>query len=291
MNEFLARYEVFKRNVISTFKEENSSYKQGITKFSDLTQQEFKKIYLNLDYNALAFANFVPYIFNSKNSAPNSWDWREQGYVPPVKDQGSCGSCWAFVTIEILESMYYKVKNVYVPFSVQLLIDCDTYDSGCNGGLMENAFTWLKQNGIMKEQDYPYTGKKGTCRKDPSKYIDMKVTGYKKLGPSSSTWSPVDDELKEFLYETGILSAALNADPLQTYTGGILDVNSSLCPASGINHAVVIVGYGQAGGKDYWIVKNSWGKNWGESGYFRIKRGSGTCGINSYIIIPLVKFE
>ena len=78
--------------------------------------------------------------------------------------------------------VYYKVKNVYVPFSVQLLIDCDTYDSGCNGGLMENALTWLIQNGIMKENDYPYTGKKGICRKDPSKYIDMKVIGYKKLG-------------------------------------------------------------------------------------------------------------
>ena len=174
-----------------------------------------------------------------------------------------------------------------------MLIDCDTLDSGCNGGLMEYAFTWLKQNGIMKEEDYPYTGYKGTCKYDRSKTIDMKVTGYKKLGSSSSTWSPVDEEeIKEFLYATCPLSVALNANLLQTYTGGILDVPSSKCPTSGINHAVTLVGYGydNALGKDYWTCKNSWGQNWGESGYFRIKRGSGTCGINNYITTATVSF-
>ena len=151
---------------------------------------------------------------------------------------------------------------------------------------MEYAFTWLVKNGMETEEDYPYTGVKGTCKADKTKYIDMKVTGYKKLGQSSSTWSPVDeDEIKEFLYETGPLAVALNADILQTYTGGVIDVSSSKCPASGINHAVTMVGYGydDTVNKDYWIIKNSWGENWGEDGYFRIKRGSGTCGINNYI--------
>ena len=158
---------------------------------------------------------------------------------------------------------------------------------------MENAFEWLKENGMETEEDYPYTGYKGTCKADPSKYIDMKVTGWKKLGFSSSTWSPVDeDEIKEFLYETAPLSIALNADPLKTYTGGIIDRTSSQCPSSGINHAVTLVGYGHDDeiGKDYWICKNSWGASWGESGYFRIKRGSGTCGINCYITTATVSF-
>ena len=293
INEFLARYEVFRRNVMETF-QENSSYRTGITKFSDMTHQEFAKIYLNLNYDAMAIANFNPHIVTSKNAAPDSWDWRDKGYVSHVKDQASCGSCWAFSTMANLEGQYYKTKGTMVTLSEHILVDSDTIDSACNGGLMEYAFTWLKQNGgIMTDADYPYVGYKQSCKTDPSKYIDMKVTGYKKLGSSSSTWSPVDeDEIKEFLYETGPLAVALNANPLQTYSGGILDKTSSQCPTSGINHAVTMVGYGHddASDKDYWIVKNSWGQNWGEQGYFRIKRGSGTCGINCYITTGLVSF-
>ena len=291
VNEFLARYEVFKRNTLTTFPENNSS-KTGITKFSDLTFQEFSKIYLNLNYDAMAVANFNPYIVKVSNAAPDAFDWRDKGYVSPVKDQGSCGSCWAFSTVANLEGQYYKGKGKMVTLSEQMLVDCDTYDSACNGGLMENTFTWLKENGgIMTDADYPYAGYKQTCKSDPSKYVDMTITGYKKLGSSSSTWDPVDeDEIKEFLYETGPLAVALNANPLQTYTGGILDKTSSQCPISGRNHAVTMVGYGSESGKDYWIIKNSWGKSWGEDGYFRIRRGTGCCGINCYITTGLVAF-
>ena len=292
VQEFLARYEVFKRNCMIAFKD-NSSHRTGITKFSDLTPQEFSKIYLNLNYDALAIANFDPYIVKVSNAAPDAFDWRDRGMVTPVRDQGACGSCWAFATVANLEGLYYMFKGVVVDLSEQLLVDCDTNDSGCNGGLMEYAFTWLVKNGMETEEDYPYTGFKGTCKADKTKYIDMKVTGYKKLGKSSSTWSPVDeDEIKEFLYETGPLAVALNADILQTYTGGVIDVSSSECPASGINHAVTMVGYGHDDtvNKDYWIIKNSWGANWGEEGYFRIKRGSGTCGINNYITTATVSF-
>ena len=292
INEFLARYEVFRRNVVATFKEENKLYQTGITKFSDLTQQEFARTYLNLNYDAMAMANFNPHIVKVTNAAPASWDWREKGYVSPVKNQGSCGSCWAFATVANLEGLYYKKKGVMKTFSEQMLVDCDTYDSACNGGLMEYAFEWLAENGgIMLDGDYSYRGTKGTCRSDATKYVDMKITGYTKLGSSSSTWSPVDeDEIKEFLYETGPLAVALNANPLQTYSSGILDKTSSQCPTSGINHAVTMVGYGTSSGTDYWIVKNSWGSSWGESGYFRIRRGNGTCGINCYITTATVEF-
>ena len=291
INEFLARYEVFRRNVMDTFKEENSLYTTGITKFSDLTKQEFAKIYLNLNYDAIAMANFDPTIVKVSNAAPAAYDWRDYGRVSPVKDQGSCGSCWAFATIANLEGLYYAKKGVMKIFSEQMLVDCDTSDSGCNGGLMEYAFTWLKKNGVMLQSDYPYRGTKGTCRSDKTKYVDMTVTGYKKLGSSYSTWSPVDeDEIKEFLYETGPLAIALNADPLQTYSSGILDVTSARCPTSGINHAVTLVGYGTQNNVAYWIVKNSWGTNWGEKGYFRIRRGNGTCGVNCYITTGTVSF-
>ena len=291
INEYLARYEVFKQNVMETFSNEEATYKTGITKFSDLTKQEFKKIYLNLNYDAMAISNFQPIYVKNTNAAPDSWDWRDRGKVCSIKDQGSCGSCWAFATMGNLEGLYASKIGVCKPFSEQQLVDCDTSDSGCNGGLMEYAFVFLKNLGCINlEEDYPYTGRKGTCKTNYDKCIDMKVTGYKKLGSSSSTFSPVDeDEVKEFLYSTGPLAIALNANPLQTYVSGILDKTTAQCPTSGINHAVLLVGYGTAE-VPYWIVKNSWGKSWGESGYFRIRRGNGTCGINCYITTATVSF-
>ena len=179
-------------------------------------------------------------------------------------------------------------------FSEQFIIDCDTSDSGCNGGLMEYTFTWLKKiDCLILEEDYPYYGYIRNCNIDRTKCVDMKITGYKKLGSSFSTWSPVDeDEIKEFLYQNGPLAIALNADLLQTYSSGILDATASKCPTSGINHAVLLVGYGtdSTTGLDYWLIKNSWGKSWGENGYFRIRRGNGTCGVNCYITTATVSF-
>jgi len=292
INEFLARYEVFKRNTMLTF-QENNSYQTGITKFSDLTHQEFARTYLNLNYDAMAMANFEPYIVKETNAAPASWDWREKGLVGPVKDQGQCGSCWAFGTVANLEGLYYKAKGVMVQMSEQMLVDCDTYDNGCNGGLEQRAFTWISENGgsIMKQADYPYKAIQSTCRADPSKFVDMIVTGYIKLGSSSYELEPIDEEqIKEFLYETGPICAGINGDHLKYYSSGIFDKSSTQCPSSGINHAVTIVGYGAASGKDYWIVRNSWGSNWGENGYFRIVRGTGCCGINCYITTAKVSF-
>ena len=145
----------------------------------------------------------------------------------------------------------------------------------------------------MTEADYPYSGRKGACKIDYDKIVGMTVVGFKKLGDSSSTFSCADEEeMKEFLYTNGPLSVALNGTPLQTYSSGIIDLPSSQCSVSGINHCGVLVGYGtdSALGLDYWIVKNHWGKTWGENGYFRIRRGNGTCGINCYAISATVSF-
>ena len=292
MNEYLARFNVFRQNLYQTLQNGKQNHRTGITKFSDLTPQEFAKTYLNLEFPATALLNLYPVEAKHTNAAPDAFDWRDKGVVAPVKDQGSCGSCWAFSTVGNLEGLYALEKGVVKTFSEQLLVDCDTSDSGCNGGLMELSFTWLKKNGgFMLDADYPYTGRKSTCKQDKTKFVDMTVTGYVKLGSSSSTWSPVDeDEVRDFLLETGPLAIALNANPLQTYTGGILDLTKSQCNPDGMNHAVTLVGYGTEDGLDFWIVKNSWGKSWGESGYFRIARGKGTCGINQYITTATVAF-
>lgn len=293
INEFLARYQVFKTNILKTLNHRNSSYKTGITKFSDLTYQEFTKIYLNLDYNAMALQNFSPVDVKETNGAPDAYDWREHGRVSGVKDQLSCGSCYAFATVGNLEGLYAANKGVLKTFSEQFLVDCDTGDSGCNGGLMQFTFNWLKNNGIMYEADYPYTGEKGTCQSDASKYADIQITGYEKLGNWWTVYSCVDEsKVKEYLYTTGPLAISLNANPLFDYVSGVLDVSKDECSKDGINHAVTLVGYGNdsATGLDYWIIKNSWGKEWGESGYFRIRRGEGTCGCNCYVITATVKF-
>ena len=292
MNEYLARFQAFRQNLNKLAENGPQTYKTGITKFADMTQQEFAKTYLNLNFNALALLNLNPVKVKMTNEAPAAFDWRDKNVVSAVKDQGSCGSCWAFSTIANLEGLYALEKGVVKTFSEQLLVDCDTLDSGCNGGLMELSFEWLKDNGgFMYESDYPYANKQQTCKQDSSKFVDMKVTGYVKLGDGGAEeFSPVDeDEMKEFLYQTGPLAIALNATPLQLYFGGIVDLASWLCPSSGINHAVTLVGYGSES-KDYWIVKNSWGKSWGESGYFRIARGKETCGVNYYVTTATVSF-
>ena len=293
VNEYLARYNTFRQNLLHLENNGLLGQQLGITKFSDMTQQEFARTYLTLNYNSLAYINANPVQVKVTNEAPAAFDWRDKGVVSAVKDQGSCGSCWAFSTVANLEGLYALKKGVVKTFSEQYLVDCDTNDEGCNGGLMELSFEWLAVNdgGVMTDADYPYTGRKSTCRQDSSKYVDMKVTGWVKLGDGGAEeFSPVDEEaMKEFLYQTGPLAIALNATPLQFYMGGIADYGSWICDPSGINHAVTLVGYGSES-KDYWIVKNSWGKSWGESGYFRMARGKETCGINYYVTTATVEF-
>ena len=171
-----------------------------------------------------------------------------------------------------LQSLYALHYGKYEYFSPQMLIDCDNSDHGCNGiYLMEKTFTWIKNNGgIMLESDYPYKG-------------------------VQSTWlSPCDEEeMKELLYKNGPLMVALNSAPLITYMSGIIDEGTYRCPAEGVDILALLIGYGhdESSKKDYWIVQNYWGKSWGENGFFRIRRGNGTCNINSYVFTGLVSFE
>ena len=292
INEFFARYQVFKNNILS-IKTQNLSFKTGITQFADLTQQEFKKKYLNLNYDAIAVSNFSPYYPKKSNDAPSSFDWRTQNRVTSVKGQSECNSAWAYSAMGNLEGLYAGYYGILEDFSISLLVDCDNMDSGCYGGIMEYAFTWLKSNGIMTEEDYHTTGYKSSCKSNRDKYVNMTVTGFKKLGRTGDVFSCVDEEsMKEFLYENGPLSIAFNAYCLHLYSRGIVDMDSEKCPISGINHAALLVGYGtdSTSGLDYWIVKNQWGDYWGENGYFRIRRGNGTCGINCYVISATVSF-
>ena len=286
IEEFMARFRVFCMSLQEQPKLLGLSYKTGITQFSDMTRQEFRKTYLNLNVNAFAGLNLKPAKFVPKNGAPDELNFIDLGYLGTVKDQGSCGSCYAFSAVANIEGQYYKKFGKNKEFSEQMIVDCDTEDSGCNGGLMELTFDWFQQyGGIMSMADYPYKGRKQTCKADKTKFDpDVVFNGWEKLGDPDETWSPVDeDAIKEYLYETGPLAIAMNADPLQYYSSGIINYTARQCDPDGMNHAVTLVGYGTSNGTPYWLVRNSWGKSWGEKGYFRVYRGTGVCGINQYI--------
>jgi cathepsin F len=292
IEEFQLRWEIFRENYknIETFNymaaasNEEVTHENGVTQFFDLTPEEFAKQYLTLNIShlqkikALKSQNKLIANFHD-GAAPEAWDWREKGVVSVVKNQGMCGSCWAFSAVGNIEAQYAIKTNQSVLFSEQQLVDCDKVDQGCNGGLMEDAFKYVEgAHGIMQASDYSYSGKQGSCKYEESKAL-AKVTGYKFAGTED------ENQIKQILYENGPLAIAINATPLQFYFGGVFNPWFNwMCNPKSINHGVLLVGYGVSGSKAYWIVKNSWGSGWGEKGFFRIIAGKGACGLNTYVI-------
>jgi len=180
-----------------------------------------------------------------------------------------------------LEGQYAAKYGSIQTISEQELVDCDNNDSGCDGGLMANAFKWLiQEGGEVTEASYPYTsggtGEAGTCE------LKKPIYPIKSYDMIDCT---VESNMQEALYTIGPLAIAMNADPLQAYTGGILDIPTSECDPTALDHGVTLVAYGTASnGQAFWVIKNSWGADWGENGFFRIANtGEGLCGINTYV--------
>jgi cathepsin F len=250
----------------------------------DLTAGEFAKTHLNLNLSVMdrieaRTSTKVLKAHLKQGPAPASYDWREQGVVSEVKNQGSCGSCWAFSAIGNIESqLAIQTKEKPISLSEQELVDCDKVDQGCNGGLMEDAFKYLETAGVVSETDYKYSGRDGSCSVTGKKVV-AKITGYHYAGTEDET------KLKQLLFENGPFAIAINATPLQFFFWGIFKPwFEFLCSPTELNHGVLLVGYGIEGSTPYWIVKNSWGGSWGEKGYFRIIAGKGACGLNTYVI-------
>merc|ERR1711937_409595 len=189
---------------------------------------------------------------HSGKAAPASVDWTTKGAVTPVKDQGQCGSCWAFSATGGLEGQWEIATGNLQSLSEQQLVDCSKQNSGCNGGLMDYAFSFYKTTSVATEDSYAYTGRDGSCKSSYTEAIPQGgVTGYKDISSEA-------DQMSFQLYSSGVLTGNCGTN---------------------LDHGVLAVGYGTESGTDYWKVKNSWGASWGANGYVLIERGVNKCGI------------
>lgn len=277
----------------------NSAFQLGHNQFSGLNSTEFVNWIRGgnpvqqIEYNR--YGGSERYNANGLSTLPSSVDWTLNGAVTPVKDQGQCGSCWSFSTTGALEGAYAIKNGKLLSFSEQQLVDCDTLgnggkDHGCNGGLMDYAFTWIgKNNGLCLESDYPYvsgtTKTAGSCAKTCKNVAGTDITKYVDVESGS------DSAFMAALAQQPV-SVAIEADQreFQLYKSGIL---TSKC-GTNLDHGVLAVGYGTEGGVDYYKIKNSWSTTWGDKGYIRIGRGSqynngdGQCGVLLEASYPLV---
>lgn len=280
-SEFFQRYSIFKTNLELIVKTNmgNESFTLGMNEFGDLTFDEFKKTHFGLKPRP-ARADYYMTAPVDVSSLPASVDWTTKGVVTPIKNQGQCGSCWAFSATGSIEGAHAIKTGNLISLSEQELVDCaGAYgNQGCAGGLMDDAFQYVVAKGLCKETDYPYTGKNGNC-KASSCTAAVTISGFKDVPPN-------DESALQAAAANQPISVAIEADQsvFQFYKSGV--ITSAGC-GTALDHGVLVVGYGTESGTDYWKVKNSWGASWGMSGYVLIKRGSDECGIAKQPSYPI----
>ncbi|XP_042497213.1 cysteine proteinase COT44-like [Macadamia integrifolia] len=288
-NTLLKRFQIFQNNVWfihASNKRSNITYTLGLNKFADLSNEEFRARYTTPARQMLLQHQSMKQHFSYENvrePLPAFIDWRKRGAVTGVKDQGPCGSCWAFSTVAAVEGINQIRTGKLVSLSEQELIDCDKkVNEGCNGGLMDYAFQFIVENGgISWESDYPYTASDNICNITKKNPHTVSIDGYEDVPANSpnALMRAVSHQPVSVAIEAGGLE-------FQFYTKGVFN---GFC-GTDLDHGVAIIGYGKTEkGIEYWIVKNSWGSDWGENGYIRIRSNSkeGLCGINMMASYPI----
>ncbi|XP_056635716.1 cathepsin L [Diorhabda carinulata] len=266
-------------------------YKLGLNKYADMLHHEFVQVVngFNKTKNLLRgqdMEDSITFIPPANVKLPDSIDWRELGAVTNVKDQGQCGSCWSFSATGSLEGQHFRNTGKLVSLSEQNLVDCSGKygNNGCNGGLMDNAFRYIKANrGIDTEASYPYKAEDEKCHYQP-KFVGATDKGYVDI-PSGD-----EESLKAAVATVGPISVAIDAsrDTFHLYRDGVY--SDPDCSSEMLDHGVLVVGYGTTkSGIDYWIVKNSWGPSWGLDGYIKMARNkNNACGIATQASYPVV---
>ena len=263
-------------------------YTLTVNKFSDLEKDEITAQYkgLRMEEQLQPSSNNTKYFKSSGHFKPlDTVDWRDNGAVTSVKNQKQCGSCWAFSTTGAIEGQHFLKTNKLVSLSEQNLIDCSKKygNFGCNGGLANKAFDYVQQNGgIDTEASYPYEAVDGTCHFSSSE-VGATVTGYVRIPYAN------ESALMEAVAIVGPVSVSIDAsqDSFMHYDSGVY--SEPLCKRTILDHVVLVVGYGAHNGRDYWLVKNSWGEEWGMDGYIMMARNKdNNCGIATRAVYPTV---
>ena len=317
-SEIENRYAVFKDNYYNIHSHnygKKQNYTLKMNEFMDLTQEEFKQKYIGSGID-LRNSQVKCGLYNYSrdiNDLPESVDWVKDGCVTPVKNQGSCGSCWAFSSTGALEGAWAKKTGKLISLSEQQLVDCagGRYGNhGCNGGLMDNAFKYVFDNGLCSEEAYPYTSGYASgntfghtfghsfghaLNKDPTvKNVCNAAICHSSISVVGCSDVEKNNQLAlKVAVAHGPVSIAVEADTkiFQFYSGGVV-TDIALC-GQNLDHGVLIVGYGVENGLKYWLVKNSWGEDWGQDGYIKLGRSdsaddAGVCGVAKQASLPLV---
>ena len=259
------RMAIFADNLryVSLLNKIDSHATYGITSFADLTAEEFAQRHLGVNNAEVTDDEACDVPTDAQiASIPKSHDWRTAGdYIAPVQDQGSCGSCWAFATVAATEAAWAISGNRLVKLSEQQVVDCDTFNAGCDGGNMYPAEGYIQRTGLTSEDAYPYKGVQGKCKTGLE--IVARITSHCFIKQASSD-EETENIMRYHLYHSGPVVVGINANKAQFYNSGIMDETN--CNPRGVNHAVLAVGYDVSNATPYWTIRNSWSATWGESG-------------------------